>query len=112
MFVSMSDTLEMPKTSTLKDLQKYVAIATRTRGFDHETLSEKFVLLIEECGEFAKAVRKTANIKTDEKSDKYHVDLEAADILFYLFDICNKQGIDLETAFWAKEEINKKREWK
>jgi NTP pyrophosphatase (non-canonical NTP hydrolase) len=104
--------MEARGRSSIKDLQEYVAWATHLRGFDRESLPEKFMLLLEECGEFARAIRKASNIKTDEKSDRHHPDLEAADILFYLLDICNKQNINLERAFWEKEEINKKRVWK
>ncbi len=84
----------------------------KERGFDHESVAELFVLFLEECGEFAKAVRKTQQIKTDPLSDQYHIGHEAADIFMYLLDICNHFEIDLERAFREKEEINKKRQWK
>lgn len=84
----------------------------KERGFDHESVAELFILFLEECGEFAKAVRKTQQIKTDPLSDQYHIGHEAADIFMYLLDICNHFEIDLERAFREKEEINKKRQWK
>jgi hypothetical protein len=34
-----------------------------------------------------------------------------ADVLSYIFDIANRFGIDLDEAYWEKEEINKKRVW-
>jgi NTP pyrophosphatase (non-canonical NTP hydrolase) len=36
---------------------------------------------------------------------------EAADVFIYLLTICNHFGVDLETAFREKEEINKGRRW-
>ena len=82
------------------------------RGFDKETLPELFILLMEECGELAKAVRKSkTNIKFDQTSKEYRVDLEAADVFMYLLDICNHLNIDLEKAFREKEAINANRNW-
>jgi len=93
------------------DLQTYVRQMTASRGFDHEAVTEKFVLMMEEVGELAKAVRKTQGMHTDPNSEKYRPDYEAADVFFYLLDICNKLGIDLEKALREKEEINKRRSW-
>jgi NTP pyrophosphatase (non-canonical NTP hydrolase) len=95
----------------LKDFQAYVAEVVRHRGFENETVPELFMLLLEECGELAKAARKTQNIKTDKNSKKYEVDQEAADVLMYLLEICNRFDIDLDKAFREKEAINAKRTW-
>jgi len=82
------------------------------RGFDKETTPEIFMLFLEECGEMAKAARKTQNIKTDRKSKLFDLAEEVADVFIYLLNICNQFDIDLEQAFRKKEEINKKRAWK
>lgn len=108
MSTSESSLLESP---SLHDLQEYVKAMTAERGFDHETVTEKFVLMMEEVGELAKAVRKTQGMHLDPNSRKYRTDHEAADVFFYLLDICNKLGIDLEQALRDKEEINRKRIW-
>ena len=81
------------------------------RGFNKESIPQQFMMLMEECGEMAKAARRAAHIKSDGHSEEYHLDHEAADVFMYLLDICNHFGIDLEKAFRAKEEINKKRVW-
>lgn len=81
------------------------------RGFEKETAPELFMLLMEECGELAKAARKTTSIKTDAQSESFHVDLEAADVFSYLLTICNYFDIDLEQAFREKESLNEKRVW-
>jgi len=103
--------LVLPQQPTLKDFQQYVKDLVQIRGWQDQPIQEVFMLFLEECGELAKAVRKTSGMTTDKNSITYHVDLEAADVLIYLLDICNKCGVDLEQAFRDKEEINKKRVW-
>ena len=107
----MKNTLILKPNPTLRDLQSYVAKMTKERGFDEETVAEKFMLLLEECGEMAKAARKTQNIKSDKNSELFHLEHETADVFIYLLDICNHFGIDLEKAFRDKEKVNKKRIW-
>ena len=107
----MNSKLNLKENPTLQDFQKYVAEMIIERGFEKETIPELFMLLMEECGEFAKAVRKTQNIKSDKNSEDFHVAEEAADVLIYLWDICNYLNIDLEEAFRKKEEKNKLRKW-
>jgi NTP pyrophosphatase (non-canonical NTP hydrolase) len=107
----MDSKLFLKENPTLPDLQKYVADMIVERGFEKETVPEVFMLLLEECGELAKAARKSQNIHTDKNSEKFHMDHEIVDVFVYLLDICNHFDIDLEAAFREKEEINKKRVW-
>ena len=97
---------------TLKELQKFYAEKSKERGFDKETAQDTLLLMIEEVGELAQAVRKQAGIKTDDKSKIYSLEEELADILAYLLHLSNILGLDLEDSFWKKEEENKKRVWK
>jgi NTP pyrophosphatase (non-canonical NTP hydrolase) len=112
-FVNMyiMSNLTLKPHPTLYDFQEYVVRLVQERGFNKETLPEKFMLFLEECGEMAKAARKTQNIKTDKHSEQFQLDHEVADVFIYLLDICNYFDIDLEKAFRDKEEINKKRIW-
>lgn len=103
--------LNLRQNPTLADFQSYVAEMVKERGFDKETVPEMFMLFLEECGEMAKAVRKTQNMKTDKNSEQFKLEGEAADVFVYLLDICNHLGVNLEKAFRDKEEINKKRSW-
>jgi NTP pyrophosphatase (non-canonical NTP hydrolase) len=103
--------LHLKEKPTLKDFQTYVVELVKERGFEKETISEIFMLFLEECGEVAKAARKTQNIKSDKNSKEYRLNHEIADVFIYLLDICNHYEIDLEQAFREKEEINKKRLW-
>jgi NTP pyrophosphatase (non-canonical NTP hydrolase) len=86
--------------------------ACKERGWVKDTYSEKFLLFIEEVGELAKAMRKTAGLY-DEKSKQKHLELEEefADVLSYLLDLANYFQIDLERAFREKEKINEGRTW-
>jgi len=103
--------LHLKDNPTLRDFQNYVDELVKERGFEKETLPQIFMLFLEECGEMAKAARKTQNIKCDKNSEDYHLNHEIADVFIYLLDICNHYGVDLEQAFREKEEINKKRLW-
>ena len=107
----MTSELHLKDHPTLRDYQDYVAAMVKERGFDKESISEIFMLFLEECGELAKAARKTQRIKSDKTSEEFHLDKEAADVFIYLLDICNHFNIDLEKAFRDKEAINKQRHW-
>ncbi len=97
--------------ANLKNLQKYVIELEQERGFSNQTVIQKCLLLGEEVGELFKAVRKSENISIDKNSNIHNVGEELADILIYVCAIANRYNIDMETAFRAKEEINKKRVW-
>jgi len=103
--------LILKKNPSLADFQNYVTEMVKERGFDNETIPEMFMLLLEECGELAKAARKAQKMRTDKNSERFHVDNEVADVFIYLLDICNHLNVDLEKAFRNKEELNKKRSW-
>ena len=98
-------------TPTLANLQKYVTKLEQERGFINQSVIQKCLLLGEEVGELFKAVRKSENISTDKNSNIHNVGEELSDILIYVCAIANRYNIDMEEAFRAKEEINKKRVW-
>lgn len=104
--------LFLGKNPTLPDFQRYIATMVKERGFDKGTIEQVFMLFLEECGEMAKAARKSAGMRTDQNSKKYELGHEVADVFIFLLDICNRYGIDLEQAFREKEEINKQRSWR
>ena len=100
------------KNKTLKELQKFYAEKAKERCFDKETAQDTLLLMIEEVGELARAVRKQKGIKIDSKTDVYAIEEELADILAYLLHLSNILGLDLEDSFWKKEAENKTRIWK
>lgn len=96
---------------TLSEYQVYVKKMVEERGFADESVSEVFMLFLEEAGEFAKAARKASGIKTADDSKIHDLHEEAADVFWYLLDLCNQLGIDLEKAFETKETKNRQRQW-
>lgn len=102
---------ELNEKPTLPDFQRYVTKLERERGFIHQTILEKCLLLGEEIGELFKSVRKSQQIKIDENSDVKDIGDELADIFIYLCAIANRFDINLEQAFREKEEKNKERRW-
>ena len=103
---------ELKSNPTLSDFQEYVKKLEKERGFNHQKTIDKCLLLGEEIGELFKAVRKTEGLAVDSRSQFTEIGDELTDIFIYLCAIANRKNIDLEEAFRAKEEINKKRTWK
>ena len=104
----------MPHLTTkpiLSDFQQYVAELETERGFAHQSIIDKCLLLGEEVGELFKAVRKSEGLAVDSNSNFTEIGDELTDIFIYLCAIANRKGIDLEKAFREKEEKNKRRIW-
>ena len=97
---------------TLADIQGYVMLLEKERGFAEDSVLQKCLLLSEEVGELFKAVRKEhAGMPLATDSTAGQAEEEMADILVVLSTIANRLGIDLEQALRAKEEKNKQRRW-
>lgn len=99
--------------SPLAHLQEYIHKGVVQRGFDKETPRDIMLLMVEEVGELAKALRKYSGLKIDQdKKEKYtKVESELADVFIYLLDLANSCGINLFKAFQEKEQENVKRTW-
>lgn len=91
--------------------QRYLQEVLSERGFDDETVSQKFMLLLEEAGEFAQAARKKANLAQATDTSTEDLNDAAADLFTILVDICNHLHIDLEQAFVERERENANRTW-
>jgi NTP pyrophosphatase (non-canonical NTP hydrolase) len=99
------------QNATLAAFQQYIKQVMTERGFDDETVSQKFMLLLEEAGEFAQAAREKANLA--QAADTVTEDLSdaAADVFTILLDIANNLSLDLESAFINREKKNQTRTW-
>lgn len=97
---------------SLSELQAYVKRTGQERGFSDETAQDSLMLILEELGEVAKAMRPLRGIKV--ASDSFHVELahELADVQLLLLSLSNKLHIDLGKAVISKERRNRQREWK
>lgn len=97
---------------TLAEWQAYIQQKIEERGFADETLQDKFILLTEEVGELAKAIRPITGVKTASDSDTLEIEHELADVFWLTAVIANQFDIDLASAIRSKEEKNNKRTWK
>lgn len=100
-----------PKDASLASYQAYIRQVMQERGFSEETVSQKFMLLLEESGEFAQAARKRANLTQATDTAIEDCSDAAADVLAVLLDICNQLNINLEQAFINREHKNQTRTW-
>jgi NTP pyrophosphatase (non-canonical NTP hydrolase) len=107
----MKKTQTISSKTTLPQYQLIIKKLAKERGFDSETIGQKFMLLLEESGEFAKAARKVSGISMSKESIPHGIEEEAADVFWVLIDICNNLGVDLEKAFAKKEKTNRKKKW-
>jgi NTP pyrophosphatase (non-canonical NTP hydrolase) len=104
---------ELKENPTLKDLQAYMTQICQERGWDNNNPLELFLLLGEEVGELAKAIRNQMGLYQEEarKHKKFELEEEFADVLGYIIDLANCLEVDLESAFRQKEAINAQRDW-
>ncbi len=100
-----------PQNPTLPELQAYVARTCRERGWDRADDLETMLLLVEEVGELARALRDQRGLFQEAGRGQSQVAEELADVLSYLLDLSSRLGVDLEDAFRRKEEINQERCW-
>ncbi len=107
----------IPEEASLSQWQSYLAKVVQARGWDKASELELFLLLNEEIGEFAKALRKSRDLFNQEgvaagaEQSRQELADELADIFSYVLDLANRLEIDLETAFRDKERKNRERSW-
>jgi hypothetical protein len=111
--------IELDKTSSIKDLCKYIGDWRQSKGFItptsidnqpfpiglayNDVMLGKLMLVVSEVGEAAEAVR-----HMDFKNFKE----ELADTVIRIMDICDSVGIDLEQEIKDKMIINEQRPMK
>lgn len=104
--------MDLP-AKTIENLQTYVATQIKARGFEHESLQERLLLLTEEVGELVKACRKINGIKIDtNRPNTTNPAEELADVLNMVFAVAIELGVDLETEYGKKEKIIDERNYK
>lgn len=104
----------LKEENTLKEIQNYIKNVIEIRGFDKQPVEQTMLLLIEEVGELAKAIRKDATTMKSDKNKLEHYDTienEIADVFIVLTSVCNKLNINLYDTIKNKEEENIKRHW-
>lgn len=101
--------------NTLNEIQNYIKEVIKIRGFSEQKVQDKTLLLLEETGELAKAIRKTipeASVDYERIENYTDIEEEVADVFIVLVSICNRLNINLYDAIIKKEEKNIKRQWK
>jgi NTP pyrophosphatase (non-canonical NTP hydrolase) len=97
--------------STLPEIQEYIWQLNINRGFDLENPEKKMLLLTEEVGEVARALRKRVGLKFDISTHQSDIADEIADVFIVLSGLASMTGVDLLSAVMAKERKNKGRNW-
>lgn len=105
---------KLNEKQSLRTLQKIRKDMWLAGGFDDETVEQTMLLLVEEVGELAKAIRKNvAGMKCDVAKDNFStVGEEAADVFNLLLDLCTIMKIDLFDVFKDKNIKCSTRIWK
>ena len=104
--------MNFPNNDSLKGLQKYIWQMNIDRKFNREDASKKFVMLMEEVGELAKAVRKEAGLKFTDTTKMNDIKEELADVQIVLLGLASLLNIDMFEAVEQKEKKNRSRKWK
>ena len=103
--------MQLPEDDSLKNLQKYMWHMNHDRGFDTEDPSKKLVMLMEEVGELAKAIRKIAGLKFTDTTKQTNLEEELADVQIVLLGLASMLQVDMFDAVTAKEHKNRDRHW-
>ena len=82
------------------------------RGFDIKDPSKKLIMLMEESGELAKAVRKVSGLKFTDTTEQTNLKEELADVQIVLLGLASLLEVDMFEAVIDKEFKNRKRGWK
>lgn len=105
---------KLDKSSTLTEVQDYIRSVIRIRGFENQAIEKTMLLLLEEAGELAKAIRKDYTDMSIDKTKLDHytnIENEIADVFIVLTCVCNKLNINLFDAIYNKEKENVTRNW-
>ena len=95
----------------MADVQQYVRDMVTYRQLNNSNLQAEFIMLIEEVGELAKAIRKHSGGKFASDTTRKDIEHEVGDVLMLFVGTCNILGIDMEQALRTKEAINSLRTW-
>lgn len=90
----------------LRSLQRYYERTALRRGWADESAQDTLLLMTEEMGELARAIRKSVGLARDGDWEGQGVAEELADVQLYLVHLANNTGVDLADAVTAKELVN------
>ncbi len=105
---------KLKRTDSLDTFQNYIKQVITMRGFGKNSIEQELLLLVEEVGELAKAIRKEKTSMCIDKNKIQNYDTvehEIADVFLVLTSICNRLDINLYDSVIEKEKINVDRIW-
>lgn len=104
--------LNLADLEALKRIQGYIWQMNIDRGFNLEDPAKKMLMLTEEVGEVARAIRKLSGMKFDDATNQSNLAEELADVFIILLGLASLTNIDLAESVKLKEEKNQERKWK
>ncbi len=96
----------LPPSPAIKSFQHYYRRAALQRGFSHENAKDCLLLMVEEVGELARALRKRIKLTRHGKPIANQEELELADVFLYVVHMANILKIDLASVVQRKELLN------
>jgi NTP pyrophosphatase (non-canonical NTP hydrolase) len=99
----------LPPAPAISSFQHYYRRAALRRGYTHENAKDCLMLMVEEIGELARALRKRAKLVRHGKEIRNQEDFELADVFIYVVHMANILKVDLSKIVQEKEIINIKK---
>lgn len=98
-------------SQNIKTLQAYIWQKNIDRGFSEESAERKMLMLTEEVGELAKAVRQHIGMGFSETTSTSEAAEELADVMIITLGLASTLKIDIFDALVKKEDKNANRTW-
>jgi NTP pyrophosphatase (non-canonical NTP hydrolase) len=98
-----------PPTPALKAFQEYYRRAAIARGYAKEQPKDCLLLMVEEVGELARALRKREKLVRHGSYGDSNEAHELADVFLYVVHMANVLGVDLADIVQDKEVLNLKK---
>jgi NTP pyrophosphatase (non-canonical NTP hydrolase) len=96
----------LPPPPAVKSFQHYYRRAAHQRGYSNENPKDCLLLMVEEVGELARALRKRAHLVRHGSEITNQEALELADVFIYVVHMANILKLDLSKIVQQKELIN------
>lgn len=96
----------IPPKPAVQAFQAYYAKAALRRGYEKESAENTLLLMLEEFGELARAIRRRTGLRRDSSGSISPEEQELADVFIYVIHMANVLGFDLADAVRYKEDIN------
>jgi NTP pyrophosphatase (non-canonical NTP hydrolase) len=98
-----------PPRPAIAAFQNYYKRAALLRGYDKEDARDTLVLMLEEFGELARAIRKRSQLARHSSFGDVDEGLELADVFLYVVHLANVLKLDLGAVVQQKELVNLRR---